>query len=242
MNQILYTGKGDGPTSLKTILRFFSVCLILFGITFMGKGSYALYRNYTLTKEEEESKSLPTIKFEQEGNNAIIVAEHSKGISKVKYHWNDEPDEIIQGSGELSVSIDNIAIAPGTNTLYVTAVDINGRTSDASNKYSYDGIAIQYSLVDNTYIKITASDVIGLQSLTYKWNSEEPVTAYPVGADNTIIEQQIEIPAGLNTLVIDVVNIENKTLTKSKQIKGNHPPTITVQKSGDEFFITFNDE
>lgn len=242
MNQILYTGgKKDGPASIKSILRFFSICLIVLGLIFMGKGSYALYENYEMSKVEVDN-SFPTITFEQEGNNAIITAFHNTGISKVKYHWNDERETIEQGNSEQTFIKDDIAISPGTNTLYVTAIAVNGRTTEDSYSYSYDGIAIEFSVVDNTYIKITASDVEGLTSLNFKWNSDEEIIAYPNGNDNTVIEQLTEIPTGLNTLSVTVVNSLNKTLTKTQSIKGNHPPQIDIYKQGNDLVVVITDE
>lgn len=242
MNQILYTGKkNNGPASIKSILRFFSISLIILGLIFIGKGSYALYQNYELSKEEVDN-SIPEIAFEQEGNNAVVTITHNKGISKVKYHWNDDVETIIQGNSEQTVILDNISISSGTNTLYVTAIDINGKSNEKSFDYSYDGIAIEFSVVDNTYIKITASDVDGLSYMTYKWNSDEEITAYPDGENGTIIEQQTEIPSGLNTLSITAVNSSNKTLTKTQNVKGNHPPKIQLYLQGNDLIVMVSDE
>ena len=243
MNQILYTGnkQNKGPASIKSILRFFGVSLIILSAIFIGKGSYALYQNYKISNVKEDS-SVPQIAFEQEGNNAVVTISHNKGISKVKYHWNDESEVIKQGNLEKVVILDKISISSGTNTLYVSAVDEKGKTNDASYSYSYDGIAIEFSVVDNAYLKIKASDVKGLSYITYKWNSEEEVTAYPTGADNTTIEQQTEIPSGLNTLSITAVNVENRTLTKTQDVKGNHPPRVQLFIQGNSLIVDVSDE
>ena len=242
MNQILYTGgKKDGPSSIKSIVRFFSICLILFGLVFAGKGSYALYENHELSKVEVDN-TFPTISFDQEGNNAIITAYHKLGISKIKYHWNNDDDEIGQGNSDQTVIIDDIPISPGTNTLYVSAIDVNGKVTEDFYNFSYDGIAIEFSVIDNTYIKITASDVQGLSSLSYKWNSDEEIEAYPDERDLTKIEQLTEIPTGLNTLSVTAVNALNKTLTQTQSIKGNHPPKIEIYKQGNNLVVVVTDE
>lgn len=242
MNQILYTGNPKkGPASIKSIVRFFGFCLILLGVIFIGKGSYALYQNYELGKEKTDN-STPIIAFEQEGNNAVVTVSHNKGISKVKYHWNDNQEIIKQGNLEKTVIIDNISISPGTNTLYVTAIDEVGRSTDLSYDYSYDGISIEFAVVDNAYIKITATDVKGLQYIKYKWNSNEEITAYPSTDDTTVIEQITAIPSGLNTLSITAVDSENKTLIKTQDVKGNHPPKIKLLIQGKELIVTVSDE
>lgn len=242
MNQILYTGnQKKGPASIKSILRFFSISLILLGAIFIGKGSYALYQNYELSKQEVDN-TVPEIAFEQEENNAIITISHNKGISKIKYNWEDQSETIKQGNSEKTIILDNISIPTGINTLYVTAIDENGKTTEKSYEYAYDGIAIDFAIVDNTYIKITASDVKGLSYITYKWNSGEEVTAYPAGDNNTVIEQQTEIPSGLNTLSITAINLENKTLTKNQNVKGNHPPKIQLYLQGNDLVVMVSDE
>lgn len=242
MNQILYTGnQKKGPASIKSILRFFSISLIILGAIFICKGSYTLYQNYELSKEKVDN-TIPDIAFEQEGNNAIITVSHNKGISKVKYNWQGQAETIKQGNSQKKVILDNISIPTGKNTLYVTAIDENGKSNEKSFEYAYDGIAIEFAVVDNAYLKITASDVNGLQYITYKWNSDEAITAYPEGDDKTIIEQQTEIPSGLNTLSITAVDLENKTLTKTQDVKGNHPPKIELFLQGNNLLVRVSDE
>ena len=109
MNQILYTGKGKshGPASLTSILRFFSISLIVFGVIFIGDGSYALYHNHVIAKSRIDN-TVPEIAFEQEGNNAIVTVTHNKGISRVRYHWNNDVDTIVNGNMEDTFILDNI--------------------------------------------------------------------------------------------------------------------------------------
>lgn len=243
MNQILYTGKGksSGPASLKSILKTFGISMIALGVIFLGEGSYALYENYRLSKEFVDT-SVPEIAFEQEENNAIVTISHNKGINKVRYHWNDEVETIIDGKDERKVILDTISIPAGVNTLHVQAVDINGKSVDKFYEFAYDGICIDLSVIDNTYMKITATDVKGLTSLTFKWNSEDAVTAYSNAETPTVIEQTTEIPTGLNTLSITAVNSENKTLTKTQDIKGVHPPKIKLFIQDNFLIVHVTDE
>lgn len=243
MNQILYTGKGKshGPASLTSILRFFSISLIVFGVIFIGDGSYALYHNHVIAKSRIDN-TVPEIAFEQEGNNAIVTVTHNKGISRVRYHWNNDVDTIVNGNMEDTFILDNISIPSGINTLHVTAIDENEKYSESSYDFAYDGISIELSVVDNTYMKITASDVSGLSYITYKWNSDEEITAYPNTENNTIIEQTTEIPTGLNTLSITAVNTQNKTLTKTQDVRGVHPPKVQLYIQDDYLIVMVTDE
>lgn len=241
MNQILYTGKKNGPTSLKSILKFFAFSIIAFGVIFIGDGSYALYEINVLNREVEDT-SVPDIKFEQEGNNAVVTVSHNKAISRVRYRWNDDVETLISGNSEDTIILDNISISSGINTLHVVAVDINGKVSESSYEYAYDGICIELSVIDNTYLKVTASDVTGLSYITYKWNSDEAITAYPDTENTTIIEQTTEIPTGKNTLSITAVNSSNKTLTKTQDVLGIHPPEIKLYIQGDYLIVDVTDE
>ncbi len=242
MNQILYVGKdkSHGPASLKSILKSFAIFLIILGITFIGNGSYALYYNDKLVKESIDN-TIPSIAFDQEENNAIVTITHNKGISKIKYHWNDDVDTIISANSEKTVILDTISISQGINTLHVTAIDVNNKVAEGSYDYAYDGISIELSVVDNSAIKISASDVKGISSLTYKWNSDEEITAYPSEEDPTLIEQLTDIPIGINTLTVTAVNNENKTLSKTKEIEGIAPPTIRPYIQGNYLIVTVTD-
>lgn len=241
MNQILYTGKTGGPASIKSIVKFFAISIIILGVIFIGEGSYALYENDKLNRQVIDN-TVPEISFAQEENNAIVTVTHNKGISKVNYRWNDELETTVRGNDENTVILDNISISSGINTLHVTAVDINGRSSEKSFEYAYDGICIELSVIDSIYLKITASDVTGLSYITYKWNSGEEIKAYANTEDPTIIEQITEIPTGLNTLSITAVNSSNKTLTKTQDVKGIHPPVIKLYIQDNNLIVDVTDE
>ncbi len=242
MNQILYTGKtkNKGPASIKSVIRFFCISLVVLGIIFIGEGSYALYENYSVQNSEVEST--PDFKFEQESNNAVVSITHTVGISIIKYHWNDQDDTIIQGNSQNTVVLDTLSIPSGTNTLFVTVTDDNNKIYSDSYEYSYDGICIELSVINNTDIKITASDVTGLSYITYKWNSEDEIRAYPNEDDPTVIEQTTSIPSGLNTLSITAVNSSNHTLTKNQEVRGVYPPKIQLYLDGKDLLVIVTDD
>ena len=65
MNQILYIGenKGNGPIAIKSIVKFFAIVIIVFGIILIGKGSYAIYKNIEKEKVNEALKDLTSTQF-----------------------------------------------------------------------------------------------------------------------------------------------------------------------------------
>ena len=176
------------------------------------------------------------------GNIATISVTHNKGIARVKYHWNDEEDIIERGNSQKEVLISNLNIPSGINMLYVEATDDNGKTQKSSYEYSYNGIAIELSVVDNSDMKIVASDVTGMSYMTYKWNSEEEVKVYPNSEGDISIEQKTEIPSGLNTLYITAVNSSNITLNKKQEVKGNKRPEIKMYIKDNYLWVTVHDD
>lgn len=176
------------------------------------------------------------------GNNSIVSITHTVGINMVKYNWNGGEDKIISGKSEKELLVSDLSIPSGDNTLYIEVIDDNGKSTKAYHEYSYDGIAIELSVVNNSKIKIVASDVTGMTSLTYKWNSEEEVTVYPDEEGDVSIDTLTEIPSGLNTLYITAVNTSNITLNKKQEVKGNKKPEISCYIKGNNLYVTATDE
>lgn len=91
-------------------------------------------------------------------------------------------------------------------------------------------------------MKIVASDVTGMKSMTYKWNSSEEITVYPDEEGAMTIEKTTEIPSGLNTLYITAINSSNITLNKKQEIKGNKRPEIDLYIVDSVLHVTVRDE
>ena len=235
------TVKLVGPLPIKSIIKFFAFCLIIFGIIFTVDGTYLLF-SYDISNNTVIDNSVPTIEFANDGNNAIITINHNKGIARVKYSWNDAEEIFEKGNSENQLIISDLSIPSGVNTLNVTAIDIDGRSSTSSHEYTYDGIAIDLSVINNSDIKIVASDVTGMKSMSYKWNNEEEITVYPEQEGGITIEKQTEIPSGLNTLYITAINNSNITLNKKQEIKGNKRPEISLYIENSILHVTVRDE
>lgn len=202
-----------------------------------------MYSNYQEKKIVSQA-TVPTVSFAQDGNNATISISHDKGIARVKYYWNDEEGTIVRGDSKTEVVISDVSIPAGSNVLNVEIVDDNSISSNISHDYTYEGIAINNFVVNNSSIKIVAEDVNGLNYLTYHWNSEEEIKVYPENEGDTTIEVLTEIPSGLNTLSITAVNSSNITISKEQQIKGNRRPDIDfyIDASDNNLYVTVTDE
>ena len=75
--------------------------------------------------------------------------------------------------------------------------------------------------------------------MTYRWDEEEETK---VDINNSQIEQTIEIPKGLHTLTVIVVDQNNKTEKKEQEVKGVTKPKLEVTTDGLAFFIKASDE
>ncbi|MCI8518738.1 MAG: hypothetical protein HFJ51_01005 [Clostridia bacterium] len=182
------------------------------------------------------------LNLQKTGNIATISVKHNKGIVRVEYNWNDNDKKIVNGDSKNEVMINNISIPSGISNLHVVAVDINGKDTKMDFACEYDGIAIDLAVVNNSDMKITASDVTGMAYMTYKWNSDEEKKIFPNEEGDISIEQMTEIPSGLNTLYVTAVNSDNISLTKKQEVKGNKRPEIQRYIKGNDLHIIVTDE
>ncbi len=227
--------RSTGPIEIESILKFFSITLLVFGIFMISSGSYSMYKE--ATKEVVGSK--PVIYVEQTTETEILLkVSHDKELTKITYHWNDEGATEIATNGKKEIEA-RIEIPTGTNTLTVYASDINGEEIDYKKAYTVEGdININIEPEGNN-LKITANGKNQLQYMTYRWDEEEETK---VDINNSQIEQTIEIPKGLHTLTVIVVDQNNKTEKKEQEVKGVTKPKLEVTTDGLAFFIKASDE
>ena len=238
MNQILSVEntkkekqkRNRGPADIESILKFFSIALIVFGIFMVGSGSYSMYKD----SQEETASNKPTISVATltEGQVTLTI-EHSRTLSKVTYKWNDEEEIPIDCNGKRKVE-QTIEIPTGTNTLSVYAEDVNGRISTYQKSYTIQGdISIEFS-VDGNNIKITTEGKEELAYLTYRWDEEEETR---VDINDVRNETTVEIPKGQHTLTVIAVDINNKTQTEEQEVKGVTKPNLEVTTDGSSNFV-----
>lgn len=239
MNQILYTDnkKNKGPADIKTILKIFAICMLVFGICLAGIGVFAIYKNTTDSQIKEVSK--PTISVENNGDDTITInVKHTKQISKITYSWNQESEETIEGEGKANIQ-KIIDIPIGTNGLKIVATDIDGQVSEYEGKFVAEEDPKINISAEDTNIKATITATNKISYITYRWDEEEE-NRIEVGDTST--EQLIEIPQGLHTLTIVAVDINNKTTTKQQDVNGVTKPQLTVTTDGQNFIIDATDD
>lgn len=237
MNQILYTIENEQEKKrMNSIILFFGIIIIVFGILLIATGGYSLAVSRAEKQETIETAQIPNIQLSFKENKAIISVTHSRKLKNIEYFWNDEEETIINVR-EQENAREEIDVPAGTNILKVKVTDVEGKSSTVSQEFSYEGIYMDLSVVDNKSLKIVITDVKGLQSATYKWNSGEETMVYPNGNDNKVIEIISSIPIGLNTIEVKAINNENKIQTKEMQVQGITKPTVNIKPSDDKTVI-----
>ena len=221
--------KNSGPIAIESILKFFAIAILIFGIFMIGSGSYSMYTN----SQEDIANVKPTIQVEENETEISLRVSHSRALSKVTYKWNNDEEVELQASGKKDIS-QTIEIPTGENTLTIYAQDENGQETTYQKSYTLEGdITIDFAL-DGNNIKVTASGKNELSYMTYRWDEEEETR---VDINNTQIEQSIEIPKGQHTLTVIVVDENNTTETKEQEVKGVTKPNLEITTDGSSNFI-----
>lgn len=227
--------KNNAPIEIQTILKFFTISMLIFGICIIGTGSYSMFKE----SSKGETKTKPVIYVEEatEGEIRLRVT-HDKALSTISYNWNEEETNQVPCSGKKTVET-TIEIPSGTNTLKVYASDINGQEIEYQKVYTMESdININIEPEGNN-LKVTANGINQLQYMTYRWDEEDETR---VDIESNQIEETIEIPRGLHKLTVIVVDINNHTETKEQEVNGVTKPKLDVSTDGENFIIHASDE
>lgn len=228
--------KNNGPIEISSIVKFFSIAILIFGVFMVGTGSYSMYREMT----SSQSKSKPIIYVESiEETKILLRITHDSPLSKVTYQWNEEEVNEIPSNGKNSIE-QQIELPEGTNALTVYAVDKNGQEIEYRKVYTIDKTIDISVEPDGNQLKILVDGKNELTYMTYRWDEEEETR---IDINDTQTEQTIEIPLGLHTLTVIAVDENNKTETFEKEVNGVKKPKveITVDEGGN-FILKASDE
>lgn len=232
MNQILSTSMpmdnkkrkekkvNTNPIAIKSILKFFAIAMLIFGMFTIGTGAYAVFKNQS---EQQEQNLEPSISIENKDEETILLkVVHKKNIAKLEYRWNDEESTVVNGNNGKYIE-KQIKVPSGKNTLHVLVVDEDGKEIPYEKQYERES-KINFEVSGNK-IKITYEGDKKVSYMTYRWDEEEEKT---IQINDTKIEQEIDAIKGLHTLTVIVVDEDNNTDTKVQKINGVSKPKITV--------------
>lgn len=232
MNQILSTSMpmdnkkkkekkvNTNPVAIKSILKFFAIAMLIFGMFTIGTGAYAVFKNQS---EQQEQNLEPSISIEDKDEETILLkVVHKKNIAKLEYRWNDEESTVVNGNNGKYIE-KQIKVPSGKNTLHVLVVDEDGKEIPYEKQYERES-KINFEVSGNK-IKITYEGDKKVSYMTYRWDEEEEKT---IQINDTKIDQEIDAIKGLHTLTVIVVDEDNNTDTKVQKINGVSKPKITV--------------
>lgn len=222
--------RNNAPLEISSILKFFAIVLLIFGICMIGSGSYSMYKE----ANEEIANSKPEIRLEQTTQTEVTLKiKHNKELATINYSWNNEGATEVPCAGKKEIDT-KIEIPTGTNILKVYAKDINGEEIDYTKEYTLEGdINIELEVEGNN-LKVKANGINQLQYMTYRWDDEDETR---IDIENNEVEETIEIPKGLHTLTVIVVDVNNKTETKEQEVNGVTKPKLEVTTDGSDNFI-----
>ena len=214
MNQILYVqDKKKSSIDTKKVLLIFAIGIIIFGLIIL---TIAIINKPKEKKEKGNNnentvvtETEPTIEIETVSYNVSIKVTHDKQLSAVIYKWNDD-DEVVQEEINDNSYMTTISVPTGKNKLVVKAIDVNGKetTKEEEINGEVEKPIIEVTSMEFNKVKVTITSQVKIVSVYYKWNNEED-QSIPIGENASLIEQEIDVPLGLNTLIITATDEYN---------------------------------
>lgn len=269
MNQILLTeepnnkkekikkvkGTTNNAIDIKKIIIFFSIVIIVFGISLVGFYGYRTYNNKTkgnsvISSSQEQitplQLSLEKIDLTPEGDEedkqvqkATIIVSSGVGIDKIIYSWNDEDEITKTYNGNTSVN-EELDVPAGENSLYVKVVDLNGEEKETTTQFSIKNIELQPEIetsVINGQLKIVATSQIPLKNIKYSWENDDEIIVEPESDEEISIETTIDVKREKNKITITATDYNGNNKIISRTFIGKEKPEITVTKKKDKIHM-----
>lgn len=233
MNQILSVdnpkknknkfGREGNKASIKSIVIFFCIILIVFGIAVTALGIYSLNNNKSIKLTDNNNHNM-RIDVIQNATELEIEVTSKNEIAKVEYGWNDEEKQEVSGEGKNVLSI-NVRIPGGNKTLNVIATDVNGETREYSNQYVGPKEPKKIMLAESeneNKISVTCEEEQNLSYISYFYDEEEEKK---IEVSGTSAQVEIDVKEGEHVLTVRVGYADG---TVAQIFKKVYIPTIEV--------------
>lgn len=256
MNQILSTNiekkNKKKKASINSIVIFFCIFLIIFGIGTTATGVYS-YNKSLANKSNQNllinNSTKPFITSTRENANTInIIVTHDKTLSSIIYKINDEDENEINVNNRTNIN-EKVTLRSGKNKVTVTAKDINGITNvyettvdvaEETTDDNQEGPSIKLSPIDGKIQAVIESDV-NIDKITYYWDEDETnATVLTINdkKNDTLIDVSLE---GTHILHIIATDVEGKETKKTQKVMGVNKPKIEITTDGKSFFVKAED-
>lgn len=248
MNQILVMenkkkkrSRNSGPAEIENILKFFAIALIVFGVLFIGHGSYAIYKD----AKGKDKKNLPTLTMERVNDEVIIKATSSIKIKNLIYSWNADEETKIPVDGTFIE--ENVMLLNENGTLNVKIEDEKGRTVKYQKEFIIDGLDITKPTIEiqeqgsNGTIKITATDETQMKYISYSINGSDEIQIDKSDAEDKIMNYILKLQKGENKLTVTAVDSSGNFETIEKTIIVSGKTTMNLKIENGKLVVTAED-
>lgn len=248
MNQILVMenkkkkrSRNTGPAEIENILKFFAIALIVFGVFFIGHGSYAIYKD----AKGKDKKNLPILTMERVNDEVIIKATSSIKIKNLIYSWNTDEETKIPVDGTFIE--ENVMLLNENGTLNVKIEDEKGRTVKYQKEFIIDGLDITKPTIEiqeqgsNGTIKITATDETQMKNISYSINGSDEIKIDKSDAEDKIINYILKLQKGENKLTVTAVDSSGNFEIIEKTIIVSGKTTMNLKIENGKLVVTAED-
>lgn len=238
--------KTSSTIDIKKILIFFGIALIVIGLAFTIMNSINVSSDLNKNAGVEQTKADIVFENEPEDDETKITINHDKPITKLTYNWNGLEEINVSTYNRTSI-VQTIPIPDGTNILTIKVTDEIGSVTTIEKTFTKVQAEIKFSFtVSGKVLKIKAEDNTEMENITYLWNSDnstKQVINVASDAENKkVIETEIEIPKGQNTLTVIATNKKGQSKTKTQEFEGVEIPKVQIQQDGNYLIITATDD
>lgn len=224
MNQILTVENKKknkshtGPLEIASIVRFFAIALIIFGIFFIGQGSYAIYRE----SKGKDTSNMPIVNIVRVNDTAIVTVSSMNKIVNLKYNWSYGEETVIPVEGTF---VEEEILLPIENSVLTVAIEEEtGRTIKYIKEFNIEGLDITKPIIEVTEettagnIKIAATDETDILYITYKVNDEDEIRIDKSELEDKTINYILKLQRGENNIVITAVDTSGNIATLEKKV------------------------
>ena len=219
-------GQGN-KASTKSVVIFFSIVLLVFGIALIGISLYSMLAGKNQTTTVAQSNS-PRIDVTQNATELDIDVSCEAQISKIEYNWEGQETQTIEASGKNSTEV-TIDIPSGTNIFTMIVTDANGKTSEYSKEYvgaKEPNITTFAPKEGENKITIGCEENQNIKYISYSYDDGQEKTKQ---INNTTATIEVEALEGEHKLAIKV-GYEDGTVGKIS--KNVYFPTIDIKTNG----------
>ena len=231
------------PIEIKGIVMFFAVIIMVFGLIFIGQGSYAIYKDI----DDRKPENIPYVTIGRVNDKAIVQISSNIEISKLVYSWNNGEESAIPiGSTNAR---EEITLLGYDSVLNLTIEDMNGKRVKFQKQYLLTGVDITKPVVEietkdgNDKMKIVAKDETGIAYITYQWEDGEPVTVNADQQGQTEMIVQVPLTVGLKKIKIIAVDTNGNIEEIEREITtSTSRPKMTLRRNKQKISIEIEDK